>query len=72
MSDASHYSVRQMANELSLAESTVRYYRDTYAPFLLVVGSGPRRLYPIETLERLRVIKDGTLKGSIAPSAGRR
>lgn len=63
MSGASHYSVRQMANELSLAESTLRYYRDTYAPFLLVVGSGPRRLYPVETLERLRLIKDGYAEG---------
>ena len=63
MSDASHYSFRQIANELSLAESTVRYYRDTYAPYLLVVGSGPRRLYPVETLERLRVIKDGYAEG---------
>lgn len=63
MSGASHYSVRQMANELSLAESTVRYYRDTYAPFLVAVGSGPRRLYPVETLERLRVIKDSYAEG---------
>jgi DNA-binding transcriptional MerR regulator len=63
MTGASHYSVRQMANELSLAESTVRYYRDTYAPFLLVVGSGPRRLYPVETLERLRFIRDGYAEG---------
>lgn len=63
MSGASHYSVRQMANELSLAESTVRYYRDTYAPFLQAVGSGPRRLYPVETLERLRIIKDGYAEG---------
>jgi DNA-binding transcriptional MerR regulator len=52
-----------MANELSLAESTVRYYRDTYAPFLVAVGSGPRRLYPVETLERLRVIKDSYAEG---------
>jgi hypothetical protein len=31
MSDALLYSVRQLADELGLPESTVRYYRDTYS-----------------------------------------
>ena len=43
MRGASLFSVRQMAEELVLPESTVRYYRDTYAAYLPVVGSGPRR-----------------------------
>lgn len=63
MSSASLFSVRQMAEELSLPASTVRYYRDTYSEHLEAVGDGPRRLYPAETLERLRVIKEGYAEG---------
>lgn len=63
MIDTPLYSVRQLANALSLPESTVRYYRDSYSSYLTVVGTGPRRLYPFDTLERLRVIKDGYARG---------
>ena len=63
MNGASLYSVRQIAEKLSLPESTVRYYRDTYAAYLPVVGTGSRRRYPFETLERIRAIKEGYAKG---------
>jgi DNA-binding transcriptional MerR regulator len=63
MSDAPHYSVRQLADALELPESTVRYYRDTYAAYMPVVGTGSRRLYPDETLKRLRVIRNSYEKG---------
>jgi len=63
MTSASLFSVRQMAEELSLPQSTVRYYRDTYSEHLESVGAGPRRLYPPETLERIRIIKEGYAEG---------
>ena len=61
--DAPLYSVRQLADELGLPESTVRYYRDSYGSYLPVIGTGPRRLYPAETLERLRMIRQGYQNG---------
>ena len=63
MSSASLFSVRQMAEELSLPQSTLRYYRDTYSEHLKAFGAGPRRLYPPETLERIRIIKEGYAEG---------
>ncbi len=63
MSNVALYSIRQMAQELDLPESTVRYYRDTYSRYLSAIGSGRRRLYPDETLNRLRWIRDSYASG---------
>lgn len=55
-----------MARELRLPESTVRYYRDRYAPWVPAVGEGRGRRYPVEALEVLRVIADLSRAGTPA------
>ncbi len=49
-------TLTEMAQYLGIPETTVRYYRDRFAPFLPAVGSGRSRRYPLETVERLRWI----------------
>jgi DNA-binding transcriptional MerR regulator len=51
--------VRDMARELGLPESTVRYYRDAFAGYLPAVGTGRRRRYPVEAVPVLRVVAEG-------------
>lgn len=58
MTDEPLLTLRAIASELGLPESTVRYYRDRYAAFLPSVGRGRRRRYPPETLQLLRLIAD--------------
>lgn len=53
------YTIREMARELNLPESTVRYYRDAFALYLPAWGMGRRRRYPPESLELLRLIAEG-------------
>jgi DNA-binding transcriptional MerR regulator len=52
-------TVRDIARELGLPESTVRYYRDAFAEYLPAVGTGRRRRYPLEAIPLLRVVADG-------------
>ena len=52
-------TVREIARELGLPESTVRYYRDAFAGYLPAVGTGRRRRYPLEAIPLLRVVADG-------------
>jgi DNA-binding transcriptional MerR regulator len=52
------FTLRDLARELSLPESTVRYYRDQFASYLPTVGTGRRRRYPAEALGLLRFVAD--------------
>jgi len=52
-------TVREIARELGLPESTVRYYRDAFAGYLPAVGTGRRRRYPLEAIPLLRVVAEG-------------
>jgi DNA-binding transcriptional MerR regulator len=52
-------TVRDIARELGLPESTVRYYRDAFAEYLPAVGTGRRRRYPLEAIPLLRVVAEG-------------
>lgn len=53
------YTIRDVARELGLPESTVRYYRNAFAGYLPSVGSGRRRRYPAEAIPLLRLVADG-------------
>jgi DNA-binding transcriptional MerR regulator len=56
MSDESLLTLRQLAEELKLPESTVRYYRDAYLDHIPSVGTGRRRRYPPQAVAVLRSI----------------
>ncbi len=53
------YTLREIAGELNLPESTIRYYRDAFASHIPTVGLGRRRRYPTEAIEVFRVITEG-------------
>ncbi len=59
MTDSRLYTVRDIARELALPESTVRYYRNAFATFLPSVGTGRRRRYPAEAIPVLRLVAEG-------------
>jgi DNA-binding transcriptional MerR regulator len=63
MSDTPLYTLRQIARELNLPESTVRYYRDAFAAHIATVGMGRRRRYPEEAVATLRAIAEGYAQG---------
>lgn len=63
MSDTTLHSLRDIARELDLPESTVRYYRDAFAPHITTVGTGRRRRYPAEAVAILRTIAEGYAAG---------
>ena len=54
MSDTQLYTIREIAQELDLPESTVRYYRDAFPEHIATVGTGRRRRYPGEVEGRCR------------------
>lgn len=56
MSDEALLTLRQLASELDLPESTVRYYRDAFLDHIPAIGSGRRRRYPREALDVLRTV----------------
>lgn len=56
MTDAPLYTLRDIARDLDLPESTVRYYRDAFAHHIPTVGSGRRRRYPSEAVATLRLV----------------
>lgn len=59
MTDNRLYTIRDIARELGLPESTVRYYRNAFAAFLPSVGTGRRRRYPAEAIPLLRLVAEG-------------
>ena len=56
MADEQLYTLRQLADQLSLPESTVRYYRDAFLDHIPSVGTGRRRRYPAQAVAVLRSI----------------
>ena len=56
MSDEPLFTLRELADQLSLPESTVRYYRDAFLDHIPSVGTGRRRRYPEPALAVLRTI----------------
>ena len=63
MSEEALLTIRQLAAELHLPESTVRYYRDAFLDHIPSVGTGRRRRYPPHALAVLRSIADGYSAG---------
>ncbi len=59
MADSRLYTIRDVARELGLPESTVRYYRNAFAGYLPSVGTGRRRRYPAEAIPLLRLVAEG-------------
>jgi DNA-binding transcriptional MerR regulator len=53
------YTLRAIALQLGLPESTVRYYRDVFVRYIPAAGRGRRRRYPPEAVERLRLVAEG-------------
>lgn len=56
MSDEPLFTLRELADQLSIPESTVRYYRDAFLDHIPSVGTGRRRRYPEPALAVLRTI----------------
>ena len=63
MSDEPLLTVRQVADELGLPESTVRYYRDAFLDHIPFVGMARRRRYPPAAVAVLRTIAQGYAEG---------
>lgn len=59
MADGHLYTIRDVARELGLPESTVRYYRNAFSGYLPSVGTGRRRRYPAEAIPLLRLVAEG-------------
>ena len=49
-------TLSEVAQRLGLPETTIRYYRDRFAPYLPTVGRGRSRRYSPQAVERLRWI----------------
>lgn len=56
MADDQLFTLKQLAGQLGLPESTVRYYRDAFLAHIPSVGTGRRRRYPAQALAVLRSI----------------
>ena len=56
MPDENLLTLKQLAAELGLPESTVRYYRDAFLDHIPSVGTGRRRRYPPQAVAVLRSI----------------
>jgi len=52
-------TVAEIAKELQIPESTVRYYRDRFLDYIPYVGEGRAKRYRLETLDVLRFIAEG-------------
>lgn len=63
MKDESLLTLRQLAGELGLPESTIRYYRDAFLNHIPSVGTGRRRRYPKEAAAVLRSIAKAYASG---------
>src|SRR5260370_42641922 len=53
------YTLREIAREMNLPESTLRYYRDAFELFIPTVGLGRRRRYPSPAREIFQLIAEG-------------
>ena len=63
MSDEPLFTLREIAGQLALPESTVRYYRDAFLDHIPYVGTGRRRRYPPAAFAVLRSIANGYSAG---------
>lgn len=63
---AKYYSVIEIARELNLPESTVRYYRDRFRNYVPATKRGGRKVYDEQALEALRIVAEGLRKGETA------
>jgi DNA-binding transcriptional MerR regulator len=63
MSDETLFTLRQLAEQLSLPESTIRYYRDAFIDQIPSVGTGRRRKYPPQAVAVLRSIAKSYASG---------
>jgi len=57
------YRLADIARQLNLPESTIRYYRDAFAAHVPTVGSGRRRRYPAEAFAVLHFIAQAYATG---------
>lgn len=57
--DGPTFTLREIAREMNLPESTIRYYRDSFALYIPAVGLGRRRRYPAAALDLFRIIAEG-------------
>lgn len=60
-------TLKLIASELEVPESTVRIYRDEFEEFLPASGEGRRRRYEEETAQRLKQVVQWKRKGWTAP-----
>lgn len=56
-------TIAEIARQLGLPESTVRYYRDRFEAFVPSVGEGRTRRYRPEAVEVLRFVADAMRAG---------
>jgi DNA-binding transcriptional MerR regulator len=56
MADETLLTLKQVAEELGLPQSTLRYYRNAYSDYVAAVGAGRRRRYPPQAVAVLRHI----------------
>ncbi len=63
MSETALNTIREIARQLALPESTVRYYRDAFVEHIPVVGTGRRRRYPADAVAILRSVAHGFAAG---------
>jgi len=63
MSDEPLLTLKQVADELDLPESTVRYYRDAFLDHIPSIGTGRRRRYPPPAVAVLRTVAAGYAAG---------
>lgn len=63
MSDEPLFTLRELADQLALPESTARYYRDAFLDHIPAVGTGRRRRYPPAAFAVLRSIARGYSAG---------
>jgi len=59
MFDEPLFTLRELADQLALPESTVRYYRDAFLDRIPSVGTGRRRRFPPAAFALLRSVAKG-------------
>lgn len=57
------YTIKQIAKELNIGESTIRYWRDRYEEHIPCIGQGRKRQYTPEVLNVLRFISECSANG---------
>jgi DNA-binding transcriptional MerR regulator len=63
MTDEPLLTLRQVADQLHLPESTARYYRDAFLDHIPSIGTGRRRRYPPPAVAVLRCVAEGYASG---------